>query len=369
MPGQKILAVDDDPNLRRLIELILRRAQYTVVTCDSGETGIQLARDEKPDLILMDVVLPGLDGFQAVKQIRLLPECAAIPIVFLSSSDSAELKVKGLRGGGSDYLTKPVRTGELLACIESHLRGPAVNAGQIITIFGSKPGVGATTLVVNLALALQQTTQKKVFVLDWQRPLGDVGAALGLPEVPSLDFILGRGPALDEDTLVNLASQYAPDVWIAPGSTSLSTAALMNLPALTTVTRVARLKADYVLIDAGVFLAWDEPPLTPRGAGLNLCVLTPEALAVRRAAQVAEQVRERDSVCWFMLNHYPAAGASTSEQIEVLLGVNLQGHILVGHTERDPHLNPAPPFYQRAPYSDFSQGLERIADHIHKVTA
>lgn len=369
MPGQKILVVDDDPNLLRLIELILRRARYAVVTCATGETGIELARDEKPDLILMDVMLPGMDGFQAVKQIRRLPECAAIPIVFLSASDSAESKVKGLRSGGNDYMTKPVKTGELLARIESHLRASSVNAGQIITVFGSKPGVGTTTLVVNLALALQQTAQKKVFVLDWQRPLGDVSCALGLPEVRSLDSILGCGPALDEDTLVNLAPQYAPDVWVAPGSTSLGTAALMNPPALATLTRVARLKADYVLIDAGAFLAWDDPPLTPRGAGLNLCVLTPEALAVRRAAQVAGQVRARDSVFWFMLNHYPAAGASTSEQIEVWLGASLQGHILVGHLERDPHLNPAPPFYQRDPYSDFSQGLKRIADHIHKVTA
>ncbi|MBP7688649.1 MAG: hypothetical protein KA765_12100, partial [Thermoflexales bacterium] len=76
-----------------------------------------------------------------------------------------------------------------------------------------------------------------------------------------------------------------------------------------------------------------------------------------------------DSVVWFMLNHYPAAGPSTPEQIEVILGAPLQGHILVGEMERDPRLNPAPPFYRRDPYSDFSQGLERIADHIHKVTA
>lgn len=369
MPGQKILVVDDDPNLLRLVELILRRAQYAVITCATGEIGIDTAREEKPDLILMDVMLPGIDGFQAVKQIRLLPDCANIPIVFLSASDSTESKIRGLRGGGNEYLTKPVKTGELLARLETLLRAKAIAVGQTVTVFGSKPGVGTTTLVVNLALALQQTTQKKVFVLDWQRPLGDVFFALGMPEVRSLDFILSRGQALDEDTLVNLAPQYAPDVWVVPGSTSLGTAALMHRKALTTLTKVALLQADYVLIDAGTFSAWEEPPLARRGEGLNLCVLTPEAMAVRRAAQVAEHVRERDSVFWFMLNHYPAAGASTAEQIEVLLGASLQGHILVGHTERDPHLNPAPPFYQRDPYSDFSQGLERIADHIHKVTA
>jgi DNA-binding response OmpR family regulator len=369
MPGQKILVVDDDPNLLRLIELILRRAQYTVVTGASGEIGIETARDEKPDLILMDVMLPGMDGFQAVKQIRLLPECATIPILFLSAAESTESKAKGLRGGGNDYMTKPVKTGDLLARIESHLRPATANAGQIITVFGSKPGVGTTTLVVNLALALQHTTQKKVFVLDWQRPLGDVAGALGLPEVRSLDFILGCGPALDEETLLKRVTHYAPQVWVAPGSTSLGTAALMHHPALATLTKVARLRADYVLIDAGTFSAWEEPPLAPRGEGLNLCVLTSEDLAVRHAAHVAGQVRERSSAFWFMLNHYPAAGASTAEQIEVLLGARLQGHLLVGHTEHDPHLNPAPPFYQRDPYSDFSQSLERIADHIHKVTA
>jgi DNA-binding response OmpR family regulator len=369
MPGQKILVVDDDPNLVRLVELILRRAQYNVITSTSGEIGIELARAEKPDLILMDVMLPGMDGFQAVKQIRQIPACANIPIVFLSASDSTESKIRGLRGGGNEYLTKPVKTGELLGRLDTLLRAKAATVGQTITVFGSKPGVGTTTLVVNLALALQQTTQKKVLVLDWQRPLGDVAFALGLPEGRSLEFLLGRAQHLDAATLIELAPQYAPDVWVTPGATTYDAAALMTRQALTTITKVALLHADYVVIDAGAFLGWEEPPVTPRGEGLNLCVLTPEAMAVRRAAQVAEHVHACDCDVWFMLNHYPAAGPSTPEQIEVLLGAPLQGHILVGEMERDPRLNPAPPFYQRDPYSDFSQGLERIADHIHKVTA
>ncbi len=369
MPGQKILVIDDDPNLLRLIELILRRAQYNVITSTTGEVGIERARTEQPDLILMDVMLPGIDGFQAVTQIRQIPECAATPIVFLSASDSTEFKVRGLRGGGSDYITKPLKTGELLARIEAHLRTKTFAVGQTITVFGSKAGVGTTTLVVNLALALQQTTQKKVMVLDWQRPLGDVAFALGLPEAPSLEVLLSGTQTLDEDTLLSLAPQYVPDLWVVPGATSFNTAALMSRKALTAINQIALFTVDYVLIDAGTFLGWQEPPLTPRGQGLNLCVLTPEAMAVRRAAQVAEQVRERDCAFWFMLNHYPAAGPSTAEQIEVLLGATLQGHILVGESQRDPQLNPAPPFYQRDPDSDFSQGLERLAEHIHTVTA
>lgn len=367
MPGQKILVVDDDPNLLRLVELILRRAQYEVITASTGEVGVERARDEKPDLILMDVMLPGIDGFQATKAIRRLPECAQTPIVFLSASDSTESKVKGLRGGGNDYITKPVKTGELLARIEAHLRPSSLNVGQIVTVFGCKPGVGATTFTVNLALALQHTTQKNVIIIDWQRPLGDVAFSMGMPEVRSLEFILSHAQNLDEETLANLMPQYTPGVWVIPGSTSISVASQMNRKALTTLTKVAQLKADYVVIDAGAFGSWEEPPLSLRGEGLNLCLLTPEPLAIRRAAQAADYLKERDSVFWFIANYYPTAGAITSDQIEQSLGTTLHGYVLNGRAERDHNLNPAPPFYQRDPQSDYAQALERIADHIHKV--
>ncbi|MFN8598366.1 MAG: response regulator [Anaerolineae bacterium] len=367
MPGQKILVVDDDPNLLRLVELILRRAQYEVVTSSTGEIGIEKARDEKPDLILMDVMLPGIDGFQTTRAIRRLPECAQTPIIFLSASDSTESKVKGLRGGGNDYITKPVKTGELLARIEAHLRPSSMNVGQVITVFGCKPGVGVTTFCVNLALALQHSTQKNIIIIDWQRPQGDVAYALGMPEVRSLEFILSHAQNLDEEALANLMPQYTPGIWVIPGSTSTSVAAQMNRKPLTTLTKVAQLKADYVIIDAGAFNAWEEPPLSPRGEGLNVCLLTPDPFAIRRASQVADYIKDRDTVFWFIANYFPAAGAFTSDQIEQVLGTTLHGYVLNGRPERDHNLNAAPPYYQRDPQSDYAQAMERVADHIHKV--
>jgi MinD-like ATPase involved in chromosome partitioning or flagellar assembly len=234
-------------------------------------------------------------------------------------------------------------------------------------VFGSKSGVGATTFCVNLALALQHTTQKNIIVIDWQRPVGDVAFALGMPEVRSLEFILSHTQNLDEEALANLMPQYTPGVWVIPGSTSISVGAQMSRKALTTLVKVAQLKADYVIIDAGAFGVWEEPPLSPRGEGLNLCLLTPDPLAIRRAAQVAEFIKERDIVFWFVANYYPSAGTMTSEMIEQALGMSLHGYVLNGRPDRDHTLNAAPPYYQRDPQSDYAQALERIADHIHKV--
>ncbi len=367
MPPLKILIVDDDPNLVRLVEFVLRRAQYQVVTAVTGELAVDKVRTEKPDLILMDVMLPGIDGIAATKQIRRMPEGAQIPVVFLSAADTVESKVKALRSGATDYITKPVKTSELLARIEAHLRPSGVSLGQLITVFGSRPGVGATTLVVNLALALRQSTQKKVMIVDWQRPLGDVAFAMGMPEVRSLEFILSHAQNLDEDTLTSLAPEYTPGVWVIPGSTSISVNAAMSRKALTTVSKVAQLKADYILIDAGAFLAWEEPPLITRGEGINLCMLAPEPIAIRRAAQVNELVKGRDCAFWFIMNHYHAPASNITGLLEAQADIAPQGTLPNGRSDRDDAFKAAPPFYQRDPHSDFSQAITNIVDHMLKV--
>jgi DNA-binding response OmpR family regulator len=368
MAGQKILIVDDDPNLLRLVELILRREQYEVITAVTGESAIDKAREFRPDLILMDVMLPGIDGFQATRQIRQLPEGGTIPILFLSAADTTEAKVKGLRGGGNDYITKPVKTGELLARIEAHLRPSGVNVGQAIVVFGSRPGAGATTLTVNLALALRQTQQKKVFIVDWQRPLGDVAFMLGMPEVRSLDFILSHAQKLDEDTLMSLTPEYAPGLWVVPGATSNSVAAQMSRKALTTVMKTALLKADYVLIDAGTFFAWEEPPLIARGEGINVCVLTPEPIALRRALQAKATAGERDCVLWFVLNQPVSPATGMAGMVEAQLETSLHGTLPDGRSEREDWLKSAPPFYARDSRSNYAEAIDRLVERMAKVS-
>ncbi|MCA9601911.1 MAG: DUF4388 domain-containing protein, partial [Myxococcales bacterium] len=108
-----LLLVDGDPRSRRLLEVSLRKAGYTVTPAEDGEEALELARDAAPDLILADTVLPRLDGFGLVAALRRDPSLANVPLVFLSSDTSLTSKVRGLELG-IEYLTKPIYIREVL---------------------------------------------------------------------------------------------------------------------------------------------------------------------------------------------------------------------------------------------------------------
>ena len=110
----KILVTDDERDIRELIAFTLRFAGYEVVTAENGEEGVQLAGQEKPDMILMDVRMPKLTGYEACARIKADPALADIPVVFLSAKgQEAEIRT-GLDAGASEYLLKPFGPMELV---------------------------------------------------------------------------------------------------------------------------------------------------------------------------------------------------------------------------------------------------------------
>ena len=119
MTIRKILIVDDSPTERHVLNDMLTKAGYEVVASDNGEDTILKARMLKPDLILMDVVMPGLNGFQATRAISRDPDTKTIPIIMCTSKNQETDKIWGLRQGARDYVMKPIDRGELLAKIAS----------------------------------------------------------------------------------------------------------------------------------------------------------------------------------------------------------------------------------------------------------
>jgi twitching motility two-component system response regulator PilH len=117
MAIKRILIVDDSPTERHVLNDMLTKAGYEVVASDNGEDAIQKARHAKPDLILMDVVMPGLNGFQATRAISRDPETRSIPIILCTSKSQETDKIWGMRQGARDYIVKPVRKDELIAKI------------------------------------------------------------------------------------------------------------------------------------------------------------------------------------------------------------------------------------------------------------
>lgn len=121
MPKHRILVVDDDKGLLRLLEMGLELAGYDVTTVTTGEQSVQSVRAERPNLVLMDIMMPGIDGFEAAQRIRKLPEGNGIPIIFLSALDHEEARAKGMSAGGNDYITKPASMNALLIRLATYL--------------------------------------------------------------------------------------------------------------------------------------------------------------------------------------------------------------------------------------------------------
>jgi len=118
--GSRVLVVDDEPNLVEVVSMALRFQGFTVETASSGREAISAVAAFKPHLIVLDVMLGDMEGFEVAR--RLGAQRSGVPIIFLTARDSTEDKVRGLSGGGDDYMTKPFSLEELLARIRTILR-------------------------------------------------------------------------------------------------------------------------------------------------------------------------------------------------------------------------------------------------------
>jgi class 3 adenylate cyclase len=119
--GLKILAVDDQPENLGLLNRVLEMAQFDVRAATSGQAALQAARADLPDLILMDISMPGMDGFEVCKKLKADPKTKDVPVVFLTGRSDTEHLVKGFELGAVDYITKPFNNSELLHRINTHL--------------------------------------------------------------------------------------------------------------------------------------------------------------------------------------------------------------------------------------------------------
>lgn len=117
----KVLIVDDSPTETHKLTSMLEKHGHSVSCAGNGEEGVEKARRELPDIVLMDVVMPGLNGFQATRQLSRNQETASIPVIIVTTKDQETDRVWGMRQGARDYIVKPPRESELVARIDALL--------------------------------------------------------------------------------------------------------------------------------------------------------------------------------------------------------------------------------------------------------
>ncbi|MEX0822873.1 MAG: response regulator transcription factor [Balneolaceae bacterium] len=122
MPKQTILVVDDEQDLLDLIEYNLKKEGFDVLKAENGQQGIQMAKEHSPNLVLLDIMMPKMDGLEVCDQMRADSSLKHIPIIFLTARGDEKTEVEGLDKGADDYITKPISTTKLISRIKAVLR-------------------------------------------------------------------------------------------------------------------------------------------------------------------------------------------------------------------------------------------------------
>ena len=232
MAATKVLVVDDDLNIQRVLVFTLKQEGFEVVVASDGQAGVEMAISAQPDLILMDVAMPKLDGYAATQQIRAAEaEGRRVPIIMLTAEADVGERVKGLRAGADDDIVKPFHPLELMARIKALLaRGgtltpsaagaEAATLGQLVLFYGAKGGVGTTTIAINTAIAMTRELRRRTVLVDANLQFGDlrVFLDLGLDTASIVNAV--SEPDLDADLLRKLIVRHRTgiDLLLAPPS-------------------------------------------------------------------------------------------------------------------------------------------------------
>src|SRR5688572_29864036 len=193
---EKILIVDDDIDSLKLIGLMLQRQGYEISAASAGGQAITKAAAENPDLIILDVMMPDMDGYEVCRRLRADGSTQHIPIIMFTAKTLVDDKVSGFEAGADDYLTKPTHPAELASRVKAILarsqaqKRAGGDATQAIGFLGAKGGVGTSTLAASVAGVLGQ--KEPTILADIRPGQGTLGSALGQGRSSGMANLLGR---------------------------------------------------------------------------------------------------------------------------------------------------------------------------------
>ncbi len=290
----KVLVVDDEPSVRKLLQRYLGDHGYDVATAEDGTAGWDAARDGGLDLILSDVAMPGMDGYELVRTVRRNPATAAIPVILLSAHRGSDDMVEGYRSGADDYVAKPVDMEVLRLKIDALLRrsqpdapAAAQTLGRMICVTSAKGGAGVTTVAANLAVLLgRRNHAQSVCAVDLDMVHGDLQVLLDLRPRAGLaeaarDLAGGSESLQWDDVLV----RHEGGPWLLAAPQTPLEASAVTEAGVSSVLAGLRASQDHLVVD--VPPSYGELALTVYEAAERLVVVvTPEITALRRTREL-----------------------------------------------------------------------------------
>jgi DNA-binding response OmpR family regulator len=253
----RILFVDDEDQIRKLMTTYLTRQGYQVETAKDGYEALKSVRGHAPSLVITDVTMPNMNGFELTRRLRADHRTARIPVLMLSARKQADDVLTGYAEGADEYVAKPVEMAVLGAKIDVLLKRMKAMTGDMVkrrgrvVLFGhGKGGAGATTLAVNTATALAETKLYRVGLLDLNLEFGNAHMHFDLKPSQTLSHLANIDPAhLDDEVFARLLTTDRSGVQFVQGSDAPENAELVTVPLVQQGIDRMRAATDYVIVD------------------------------------------------------------------------------------------------------------------------
>lgn len=330
--AEKILIVDDDPETVKFISVFLKRQGYEPIEAQDGLQALQIADQEAPDLIVLDVMMPGLDGYEVARSLRRKPETALIPILMFTAKTLTEDKLAGYEAGVDIYLTKPIHPVELQSNIKALLTQRKVraqtlaNQGYVVGVVAAKGGLGVSTIALNLALAYKHNQKSKVIAAEMRPGQGSWADELGIPDSSGLANLLQMNRP--EINVAAVENQLIPNNFGVP--LLLATNAVRNFEAITAMIQYEALiqelslLANLVVLDIGTSFHPAYDILTQMCDEIIL-VTEPQPITVKRTRALISELKARDfgsakALTLITVNRTRSEMTMPASQIQELLG-------------------------------------------------
>jgi pilus assembly protein CpaE len=255
--AQKILVIDDSELITKLVRHHLTREGYQVEVAGDGPTGLRVAGEWNPDLVMTDVLMPEMDGFEVTRRLRKQASTANVPIMIMTTMSSISDKQAGFEAGADDYITKPFEVAELSMRIQALLRRRGAGAaedgaapGQVIAVFGLRGGAGCSSLAVNLAVGLSRLWDAPTTLFDMALPVGLCDVMLQMkPRYNLGDLARHDVNDMDKEVIKDYLAQHESGVQLLGGVVEPQEADLVSDNLVSFLLEHLRSLSRYVVVD------------------------------------------------------------------------------------------------------------------------
>ncbi|MEN8172290.1 MAG: response regulator [Chloroflexota bacterium] len=305
--AEKILIIDDDLETLHLVGLLLERKGYDISVAESGQIALEKIEKEIPDLIILDIMMPGMSGIDVARHLRAQESTNLTPIIMFTAKSQIDDRVEGLEAGADAYLAKPSEPKELYAQVkvllarakssQTPIPEPITQQEQppgfMIGVLSAKGGLGVSSLATNLGIALHKNTEKSVLVTDFRPGSSDIGLELGYSNPINLSTLL-QMPAnaiSSKDIIEQMITHHSGIHLLLSPRRAKDAVHTGMIDSFTAIAEQMPFATDYVILDLGPTL----PPLTQ--AVIQFCdeviiVIEPTTTGAEQAKILMEDLIE-----------------------------------------------------------------------------